>query len=191
MHPVSSPIFKRFPSENLNVARLAIAALVGTALLTLSAKLQVPFFPVPMTLQTYAALLLGMVFGPTLGSLAVLLYVFEGLIGLPVFAGSPERGVGVAYLLGPTGGYIVGFVVAAWLIGLITSRTSNRWIVAIAATVSVTTIYLCGVTWLSGFVGWEQVWTIGVAPFIPGEILKIALALGTFELWSRLRMNAE
>ena len=102
--------------------RALLLALLGSALLTISAKIEVPFYPVPMTMQTLVVLLLGMAFGARLGAATVLLYLAEGAVGLPVFAGTPERGIGIAYMLGPTGGYLVGFVLSAAITGWLTER---------------------------------------------------------------------
>ena len=102
--------------------RALLLALLGSALLTISAKLEVPFYPVPMTMQTLVVLLLGMAYGARLGAATVLLYLAEGAVGLPVFAGTPERGIGIAYMMGPTGGYLVGFVLSAAITGWLTER---------------------------------------------------------------------
>ncbi len=90
-----------------------VLAVAGTALLTVSAKIQIPFYPVPMTMQTFVVLALGMAYGWRLGGATLLLYLAEGATGLPVFAGTPEKGIGLAYMLGGTGGYLAGFVLAA------------------------------------------------------------------------------
>ena len=102
--------------------RQALLVLAGSVLLWISAKVQVPFWPVPMTLQTLAVLGLAAALGRRLGVAAVVLYLMEGALGLPVFAGTPEKGIGLAYMAGPTGGYLAGFVLAAFIVGTLAER---------------------------------------------------------------------
>ena len=106
-----------WPAAGSRVVRLVVLALIGTALLTLAAKIKVPYYPVPITMQTLVVLVLGMAYGARLGAATVLLYLVEGAAGLPVFTGTPERGIGIPYMRGPTGGYLVGFVLAAGVSG--------------------------------------------------------------------------
>ena len=163
------------------IGRNIALALVGTALLTLSAKLQVPFWPVPMTMQTYVVLCLGAAFGWRLGAATVALYLLEGAIGLPVFAGTPEKGLGVAYMMGPTGGYLAGFVVAAALIGWLAERGADRSLprMLAAMTVGHLLILACGWAWLAGIIGAEKAWIAGVAPFAVATVVKTLLAAVT------------
>ena len=105
-----------------------LLALVGTLALTVSAKTQIPFWPVPMTMQTFVVLVIGMAYGARLGVATIALYLLEGALGLPVFAGTPEKGVGLAYMMGPTGGYLLGFVAGAWLCGWLAERGFDRLI---------------------------------------------------------------
>lgn len=150
----------------------------GSAVLTLSAKISVPFYPVPITLQTLAVLLLGALLGFRLGFSAVALYLVEGAFGLPVFAGTPVRGIGIPYMLGPTGGYLLGFLLAVALVGY---ASDNRWCrtifktgcVMIAAGLS---IHIPGLLWLAQFTGYEKVLEVGLFPFLLGDFLKISLA---------------
>ena len=93
--------------------------LFSTCLLAISSKIKIPFYPVPMTMQTFIVLSIGITLGPKLGFIALSTYLLEGLIGLPVFSGTPEKGMGVLYVLGPTGGYLVGYIVSAYLVGKI------------------------------------------------------------------------
>ena len=116
-----------------NPARMALLAIAGTALLTLSAKIQVPFYPVPMTMQTFAIVVIAMAFGWKLGAATVVLYLLEGAFGLPVFAGTPAKGIGIAYMTGPTGGYLVGFFLAAGLTGWLAQRGWDRNVVTTLA----------------------------------------------------------
>jgi biotin transport system substrate-specific component len=163
------------------LVRTVMLAALGSLALTVSAKVQIPFWPVPMTLQTLVVLLLGMAFGARLALLTVVLYLAEGAFGLPVFAGTPEKGLGLAYMAGPTGGYLVGFAVAAWLVGHITAARRDAAGLALAALLGTAAIYAPGVAWLAAFVGPEKALALGVLPFLWGDLLKAALAvaLGT------------
>ena len=157
--------------------RAVLLAILGSALLTLSAKLQVPFYPVPMTMQTLVVLLLGLAFGARLGAATVLLYLAEGAAGLPVFAGTPEKGIGLAYLLGPTGGYLAGFAVAAGVSGRIVERRRDLVGIVLAVAAGLAVIYALGVLWLSTLVGFGQAIALGVLPFLWGELFKAGLAV--------------
>jgi biotin transport system substrate-specific component len=159
------------------VVRAALLALLGSALLTLSAKFQVPFYPVPMTMQTLVVLLIGIAFGFPLGAATVLLYLAEGAAGLPVFAGTPEKGIGLAYMVGPTGGYLVGFALAAAIAGWIVERRRDPGALALAVVAGSLAIYAPGVLWLASFVGFDQALELGLAPFLWGDVLKAALAM--------------
>ena len=162
-----------------NVAAAAIAVLLGNALLIVSAKTQIPFWPVPMTLQTLVAVLLGCVMGSRLGALTVALYLLEGAAGMPVFAGTPERGIGLAYMAGPTGGYLAGFLAAAWLSGFLMERGwANAPLTrALAAAAAFSIIYVLGVAWLSTLVGLSGALKAGIIPFLLGDMIKLFLAV--------------
>ncbi len=161
-------------------ALLYDAALVlgGSLLIALSAQVAIPlpFSPVPVTGQTLAVLLVGALLGSRRGALAVVAYIAQGLAGLPVFAGGAA---GLARLFGPTGGYLVGFVAAAFLVGLLAERGwDRRFGTTVAAmTLGNVVIYAVGATWLAVFVGGlPQAWSMGVLPFLPGDAVKIVLA---------------
>lgn len=159
--------------------RAIILALIGSALLTVSAKIQVPFYPVPMTMQTFVVLTLGMAFGWRLGAATVLLYLAEGAMGLPVLAGTPEKGIGLAYMLGSTGGYLVGFVLAAALCGWLAERGWDRSIgtTALVMLLGTVVIYVPGLLWLGGLFGWDKpILAWGFTPFLLGDLTKLALA---------------
>jgi len=160
------------------VLRAILLALTGTLLLTFSAKLQIPFWPVPMTMQTFAVLVIGMGFGTRIGSLTIAIYLAEGALGLPVFAGTPEQGIGLAYLVGPTGGYLIGFLAAGTLLGWLAERGWDRRIgTTLAAMVLGTAlIFACGLAWLASLIGFAKAVQFGLLPFLPGAALKIALA---------------
>jgi biotin transport system substrate-specific component len=171
-----------WPASGLSrAARAVLLALLGSALLTVSAKVQVPFYPVPMTLQTLVVLLLGLALGWRLAFATVLLYLAEGAIGLPVFAGTPEKGIGLAYMLGPTGGYLIGFAFAAAVSGWIAGHRRDLLALIGAVLAGTATIYLFGLPWLANIVGFQQAVALGLMPFLLGDLVKAALAvaLGT------------
>jgi biotin transport system substrate-specific component len=171
-------------------ARNVLLALVGTLLLTISAKIQIPFWPVPMTMQTYVVLVLGMAFGWRLASATMLLYLAQGALGLPVFAGTPEKGVGLPYMMGPTGGYLVGFVIAAAAVGWLAERGFDRSFAraAIAMTLGHALVFLFGFAWLATLVGPGKAWIGGVAPFWAATVLKTVMGLLSLPLaWKLVR----
>jgi biotin transport system substrate-specific component len=158
--------------------RNSLLAIGGSLLLTLSAKISVPFYPVPMTMQTFAVLLIGAAFGWRLGAATVLLYLAQGAFGLPVFAGTPEKGIGLAYMMGPTGGYLIGFVVAAALVGWLAERGWDRsflWL-AVAMLIGHVVISAYGVAWLGSSIGLMDAWNVGVLPFFYANVFKTLLA---------------
>ena len=106
---------KTVPSQK--IVKYLLIVFLGSLLLTISAKIKIPFYPVPMTMQTLVVLIIGIGFGWKLGVATVMLYLFEGIIGLPVFSGTPEKGIGLVYFTGPTMGYLIGFLVAAFFSG--------------------------------------------------------------------------
>lgn len=159
--------------------RSAVLVLAGSLALWASAKLQVPFYPVPITMQTFVVLVLGMAFGWRLGAATVLLYLAQGAVGLPVFAGTPERGIGLAYMVGPTGGYLLGFVAGAAAVGWLGSRGWDRHFATTLAAMMLGTaiIFAFGLAWLGSLTGWDKaVLVAGLWPFLPGAAFKIALA---------------
>ena len=166
--------------------------LVGSLLLTASAKVQVPFYPVPMTLQTLVVLLIGVVFGWRMGSVTVLAYLAQGALGFPVFAGTPEKGLGLLYMAGPTGGYLLGFALAAATTGWLAERGLDRSAIgtAFAMAAGNVVIYVCGLVWLSSFVGMEKAVALGMVPFLFGDLMKIALATATLPMiWKFLNRH--
>jgi biotin transport system substrate-specific component len=171
--------------------RNAMVVLVGSMLLTFSAKASFPFFPVPLTFQTLIVLALGMVLGPRLGAAAVLAYLAQGAMGLPVFAGTPEKGLGLAYMMGPTGGYLAGFVVAAFVTGLLAQRHWDRSVLRTIAAMIIgnAIIYLFGLAWLGTVIGWDKpILALGMTPFLLGDFAKILIAAAALPtLWKLLR----
>ena len=172
-------------------ARNAVIVFAGSLLLTLSAKLSIPFLPVPMTLQTLVVLCLGMLLGPRLGAAAVLAYLAQGAIGLPVFAGTPEKGIGLAYMLQHTGGYLIGFVFAAYTVGKLAQRHWDRSILTTIAAMLIgnAVIYVFGLLWLGTLIGWDKpVLALGLTPFLLGDLAKVLIAATVLPaLWKLIK----
>ena len=161
--------------SNNKIIKIIILALIGSILLTISAKIKIPFYPVPMTMQTFVVLLLGVSFGYKIALASVGLYLLEGILGLPVFSNSPERGVGLAYFTGPTMGYLIGFLSACFLSSKV-KKSDNYLIIFLKLILSVSTIYILGVLWLGTIIGWDKsILELGVMPFLIAEIFKICL----------------
>ena len=157
------------------IIKSLIIIFVGSVILAISSKLKIPFYPVPMTMQTFVVLFLGISFGYKIGLATVSLYLLEGIAGLPVFSNSPERGVGLVYFMGPTMGYLIGFLSACFLASFIKSQ-DNYFLIFIKLILSVSTIYILGVMWLGTLIGWDKpIIQLGVIPFLLAEIFKIAL----------------
>jgi len=158
-------------------ARGATLAIVGTILLWLSAKVQVPLYPVPITMQTLVVLVLGVAYGARLGAATMALYLLEGAVGLPVFSGGWSEGGGFYHLYGPTAGYLFGFVVAAGVCGRLAERGWDRHIMLAAAAMVIGNliIYTLGLTWLTIQIGLADAIKYGLLPFLVGDALKIAL----------------
>lgn len=171
-----SVIERIWPSERPMV-RNVLLALFGTALLWASAKVAVPFWPVPMTMQTAVVLLIGMAYGWRLGVATILAYLAEGAIGLPVFTGTPERGIGLAYMAGPTGGYLLGFIAAAAIAGYVTAGRPSLGRIVLGAALGLVAIYALGVGWLATGLGLEKAIAVGAVPFLAGEALKFLLVV--------------
>ena len=161
--------------KEVSLAKNLFLAIVGTILLAFSAKIKIPFWPVPMTMQTFVVLLLGIVYGWKLGLFTVSLYLLEGIAGLPVFAGTPEKGIGLVYFTGPTMGYLIGFLVAVFLTGFFTFD-NNFFKNFIKLIFSVSFIYLLGLLWLGSIIGWDKpVFELGAQPFLLAELFKVLI----------------
>ena len=157
------------------VLRNVFITLMGTVLLAISSKIKIPFYPVPMTMQTMVVLFLGITLGWKLGLATISLYLFEGIIGIPVFSGTPEKGVGIIYFTGPTMGYLIGFLSAVFFAGYLNLR-NNIFIIFSKLVFSVSTIYLFGTLWLGTLIGWDKpILELGVTPFLLAELFKICL----------------
>ena len=151
-------------------------ALIGTIILAISSKIKIPFYPVPMTMQTLVVLLIGVGFGWKLGMATVALYLFEGLIGLPVFSGTPEKGIGLIYFTGPTMGYLIGFLVTVFFAGKF-NYSNNLIINFLKLTFATSFIYILGMIWLGSLMGWDKpIFELGAQPFLLAELFKILLA---------------
>jgi biotin transport system substrate-specific component len=154
--------------------RTALTIIAGAALMTIAAKTQIPFWPVPMTLHTFAVMTFAVAFGPRIAVAIFLTYLAAGAAGLPVFSGSPERGIGLAYMAGPTGGYLAGYLVASWLVGTLALGKGAFGRVS-AMLIGLVTVYALGVAWLAAFVPLDRLLSVGVIPFLFGDLVKIGL----------------
>ena len=151
-------------------------ALLGSILLAISSKIKIPFYPVPMTMQTLVVLFIGICFGWKLGVATISLYLFEGIIGLPVFSGTPEKGIGLVYFTGPTMGYLIGFLVAAYISGKFNydNNLVKNFLKLMLAT---SFIYILGMSWLGSLIGWDKpIFQLGAQPFLLAELFKILIA---------------
>ena len=161
--------------QNNKVIKNAIIVFLGTVLLTISAKVKIPFYPVPMTMQTFVVIFLGMCFGYKLGLATVALYLIEGIVGIPVFSNSPEKGVGMIYFTGPTMGYLLGFIIAVYVAGKL-NFNKNYLLNFIKIFFSVLPIYVLGLIWLGILIGWDKpIFDLGAKPFLLAELFKIFL----------------
>ena len=164
--------------KSLQIQKLLKSVLVifvGTILLTVSAKVKIPFYPVPMTMQTFVVLFMGIAFGYKIGMATVGLYLLEGIFGLPVFSNSPEKGVGIVYFTGPTMGYLIGFLFATFIAGYLNFKT-NIAIIFFKLILSVSVIYIFGVFWLGNLIGWDKpIIQLGVTPFLLAELFKLLI----------------
>ena len=153
-----------------------IIVFIGSILLAISAKIKIPFYPVPMTMQTFVVLFIGVAFGYKIGLSSVGLYLLEGIIGLPVFANSPEKGVGIIYFTGPTMGYLIGFLIAVFFAGKF-NYTKNIITNFLKLTFATSFIYLLGMAWLGSLIGWDKpIFELGAQPFLLAEVFKILIA---------------
>jgi len=187
-------------SQNLRILKYAIIIFLGSILLAVSSKIKVPFYPVPMTMQTFVVVLIGITLGWKLGLATVFAYLFEGIIGLPVFAGTPEKGIGFAYFMGPTGGYLFGFLVATFVAGYFkyencfdsnkfkSAKENLPFFLALRSAITlpyknfiklifaVSFIYMFGLLWLGFLIGWDKpIFQLGAYPFLLAELFKMLI----------------
>ena len=162
--------------KHAGIIKFLLLALIGSIILAISSKIKIPFYPVPMTMQTLVVLIIGVGYGWKLGVVTVLLYLFEGIIGLPVFSGSPEKGIGLVYFTGPTMGYLLGFIIAAYVSGKFTYN--NNVIETVLKLFFATSfIYILGIAWLGSLIGWDKpIFQLGAQPFLLAELFKILIA---------------
>ena len=157
------------------IIKSLLAIVLGSIALTISAKIKIPFYPVPMTMQTFVVLFLGISLGYKIGLATIGLYLLEGIVGLPVFSNSPEKGVGLLYFTGPTMGYLIGFLIACYLASMI--KFEDSYFVILGKLVFATsTIYILGLLWLGTLIGWDKpIFALGAKPFLLAEIFKISI----------------
>jgi biotin transport system substrate-specific component len=183
----STAIALRAWSDSNAAMRAVLLVIVGSALLIISAKIKVPFYPVPMTLQTFAVMAIAAAYGSRLAVATVALYLIEGLVGLPVFTSTPPAVAGPAYFLGPTGGFLIGFLAIAWIVGTATDRGWDRSVPKLFAAMIAADIvcFILGFAWLAWFaqlssgatgIGVAKAWANGIVPFLLADLVKIALA---------------
>lgn len=173
-----SPLVDEIWADN-SLVRNALLVFAGSIALWISAKVQIPFPVVPLTLQTLVVLVVGMAYGWKLAGATVVLYLLEGAMGLPVFANTPEKGIGLAYMMGTTGGYLLGFLIAAVTVGYLAERGWDRNIFTTAAAMFIgnVLIYVPGLLWLGSVAGWENpILKWGLTPFLMGDLFKLILA---------------
>ena len=175
---INSNIYLMEITKNISQTRVIkslLAIILGSLALTISSKIKIPFYPVPMTMQTFVVLFLGVSLGYKIGLASVGLYLLEGIAGLPVFSNSPEKGVGLIYFTGPTMGYLIGFLTASYLASKINIQ-DNFLLVLAKLTIATSTIYLLGLLWLGTLIGWDKpIFALGAKPFLLAEIFKIIL----------------
>ena len=162
--------------KHSRLLKYVFLALIGSIVLAVSSKIKIPFYPVPMTMQTLVVLMIGIGFGWKLGLATVSLYLLEGIIGLPVFSGTPENGIGLIYFTGPTMGYLLGFLVAVYISGKFdyNSNLIKNFLKLLLAT---SFIYLLGMAWLGNLIGWDKpIFKLGAQPFLIAELFKILIA---------------
>ena len=162
--------------KQTKLIKYIFVALIGSVILAISSKIKVPFYPVPMTMQTMVVLMIGIAFGWKLGLATISLYLFEGLIGLPVFSVTPEKGIGLIYFTGPTMGYLIGFLVTVYISGkfFYDDNLIKNFFKLFFAT---SFIYILGMVWLGSLIGWDKpIFQLGAQPFLLAELFKILIA---------------
>jgi len=163
----------------LRLAKQAVLVLVGIAALAIFAKIKVPMYPVPITMGTFAVLTIGAAYGPRLGMATIIGYMLVGALGFDVFAGSSAEASGLTYMMGGTGGYLVGYILATLALGMAARAGWDRSVgkMALAMLIGNALIYIPGLIWLGQLYGWDQpILAWGLTPFLIGDALKLALA---------------
>ena len=173
--------------KNSKIIKYTFIALLGSILLAISSKVKIPFYPVPMTMQTLVVIVIGIAFGWKLGLATISLYLFEGIFGMPVFSGTPEKGIGLIYFTGPTMGYLIGFLVAVFLAGkfVYDNNLIKNFLKILLAT---SFIYLFGIIWLGSLIGWDKpIFKLGAQPFLLAELFKVLIATFAVKLILKIR----
>lgn len=176
---IKNPTLLNSLIKSHHAVKVILIALVTTMAIWASAKIHIPFYPIPITMQTFVILFIGMAYGWRLGGLTVLFYLAEGALGLPVFSGTPEKGLGLFYMLGPTGGYLLGFLIAVMVVGKLAEKGWDRniFLTFLAMVIGNLIIYTIGLLWLGNLLGWDKpVLAWGLYPFLVGGLFKIILA---------------
>ena len=175
--------------KQTKILKFIFLALIGTIILAISSKIKIPFYPVPMTMQTFVVLLIGIAFGWKLAVATISLYLFEGVIGIPVFSGTPEKGIGLIYFTGPTMGYLIGFIVAGYIAGKFV-YDNNLLKNFLKLTLATSSIYFLGMLWLGTLIGWEKpIFKLGAQPFLLAELFKILIATLAINQIKKFRKN--
>jgi|TARA_B100001057_G_scaffold452847_1_gene497125 biotin transport system substrate-specific component len=173
--------------QQTKIIKYLFIALLGSILLAISSKIKIPFYPVPMTMQTFIILFIGVAFGWRLGIATISLYLLEGILGLPVFSGTPEKGIGIVYFTGPTMGYLIGFIIAIYFAGKF-NYDDNLFKNFLKLTFAISFIYLFGLLWLGNLIGWDKpIFKLGAQPFLLAELFKILIATLAIKQFKKLR----
>ena len=173
--------------KQTKIIKYLFIALIGSIILAISSKIKIPFYPVPMTMQTLVVLIIGIGFGWKIGVTVVSLYLFEGIIGLPVFSGTPEKGIGIIYFTGPTMGYLLGFLAAVYVSGKF-MYDENLFKTFLKLFLATSLIYILGIIWLGSLIGWDKpVFQLGAQPFLLAEFFKILIATLTVNQIKKIR----
>ena len=162
-------------NSQTRVIKSLLIIFLGSVMLAISAKIKIPFYPVPMTMQTFVVLFLGVLLGPKMAATTILFYLCEGILGLPVFSNSPEKGIGLVYFTGPTMGYLLGFLVTVYLTGFF--KFDNNFLKNfVKLCFAVSFIYLFGLLWLGSLIGWNKpIFELGAKPFLLAELFKVLI----------------
>ena len=173
--------------KQIKLLKYLFFALMGSIILAISSKIKIPFYPVPMTMQTFVIMFIGITFGWKLGVATTVLYLFEGIIGLPVFSGTPEKGLGLVYFTGPTMGYLIGFIITVYLVGKFT-YDNNLIKTFFKLSFAISFIYIFGMIWLGFLLGWDKpIFKFGAQPFLLAELCKVLIATFAINKLIKLR----
>ena len=173
--------------KQIKLIKYLFFALIGSIILAISSKIKIPFYPVPMTMQTFVIMFIGITFGWKLGVATIALYLFEGIIGLPVFSGTPEKGLGLVYFTGPTMGYLIGFIITVYLVGKFT-YDNNLIKTFFKLSFAISFIYIFGMIWLGFLLGWDKpIFKLGAQPFLLAELCKVLIT--TFAISKLIKLR--